>query len=155
MSLRNVEPGDNDFFQWGWGWCATLLKQTTCLVVGCGLRNSLSLVSLPQLELSLISVENFLDALGLGGAALLLWFPKFKPIFLEHTCDCMCSQTLLNLRILPKYWGINEFLPLRCSWAICACGILDSLGTNSLLLLSAISNDALPILLPCEANQEA
>lgn len=96
------------WFQWGWGWCATLLKQTTCLVVGFGLRNSLSLVSLPQLELSLISVENFLDALGLGGAALLLWFPKFKPIFLEHTCDCICSQTLLNLRILPEInWKFN------------------------------------------------
>lgn len=57
-------------------------------------------MSLPQLELSLISAVNFLEALGLGGAAL----PcpaKLMPTFLEHTWDWMCSHTRLNLRILP------------------------------------------------------
>ena len=93
-----------DFFirlRWLMIWCCdTLLKQTTCLVAGCGLRNSLSLVSLPQLELSLISVVNFRDARGLAGAAL-LWLPTARPAFLEHTCDWICSQTLRNLRMLP------------------------------------------------------
>lgn len=62
----------------------TLLKQTTCLVAGWGFKNNLSLVSLPQLELSLISVVNFLEALGLGGAARLCE-PRASPTFLEHT----------------------------------------------------------------------
>lgn len=88
---------ENDVDEW---WCDTLLKHTTCLVAGCGFRNSLSLVSLPQLELSLISVVNFRDARGLEGAAL-LWLPRARLAFLEQTCDCICSQTLRNLRILP------------------------------------------------------
>lgn len=51
---------------------------------------SLSEVSLPQLEDSESSVVNLREALGDEGGCLL------------HTCDWMCSQTLLNLRILPE-----------------------------------------------------
>lgn len=78
----------------------TFLKQTTCRVAGCGFRNRRSLVSLPQLELSLISLANLRDALGLGGAALLCP-PMFMPTFLEQTCDWMWSHTLRNRLILP------------------------------------------------------
>lgn len=86
----------------------TLLKQTTCRVAGWGFENSLSLVSLPQLELSLISVANFLDALGLGGAAL-LWDPRARLAFREHTWDCICSQTLRNRLIFPKNQDTNTY----------------------------------------------
>lgn len=105
--LKRHDDGDDDDDGW---WCDTLLKHTTCLVAGWGLSDSLSLVSLPQLELSLISWVNFLDCLGLGGAAL-LWLPIPRPIPRAHTCDWMCSQTLRNLRMLPEKKK-NKFSPL-------------------------------------------
>lgn len=63
------------------------ISDSACLVPRYG--ESLSEVSLPQLEDSESSVVNLREALGDEGGCLL------------QTCDWMCSQTLLNLRILP------------------------------------------------------